>query len=429
MRTLSPPNIKDRFDVYRFFNGLSVEPKVEAGRRRTKAPRVKSFLLEHVARRNNGNQKTPEKIFADMGVGMKRIDDDFMAISGDVTDKESRTTSKQNTGFLEKLDSRFFVYYTSEESEPAQNRVAQWAQSPDLDHTWFSSHLLQELWNRDVSKRGDDRFGKLVFSHDSIFDMPDDFASNVPDDDEETGENSPEDLDDAPPNDDGVDFERRKARFEMKDRVGMIRGSLGKLQQDYDPLYALYALRLPCFAGKGGHDLYQDGRITNCSDSFEALRNTVIYLYRIYKAVLDYSERIAWPETQSSQSLHMGTRGAPLIIRFTESLSEATFSRWTQMAFQKRNRFKLWGDPIQLGPTKVHVYGADRHLWQPINMELTANGMTAILPQGTCGNTIHRLVANVQHYVSPKINTWIGETPYEDIVKEWPAASEKIYEN
>jgi hypothetical protein len=51
----------------------------------------------------------------------------------------------------------------------------------------------------------------------------------------------------------------------------------------------------------------------------------------------------------------------PLIINFAERLSEATFNRWVILAFQKRNQFRLWGDPVQLGPTKVHVYGADRH--------------------------------------------------------------------
>jgi hypothetical protein len=102
-------------------------------------------------------------------------------------------------------------------------------------------------------------------------------------------------------------------------------------------------------------------------------------------------------------------------------LSEATFDRWIQIGFQKRNRFKLWGDPIRLGPTKVHVYGADRHLWQPINMEITAKQLVAILPVGTCGNTFHRLVTNIQQYVAPKINAWVGSDPFNDLVNKWPS--------
>src|SRR4030042_2800073 len=145
--------------------------------------------------------------------------------------------------------------------------------------------------------------------------------------------------------------------------------------------------------GHGGHDLYQTGQITNRTDSFEDHRNTVRYLYRIYKAILDSTEKSAWSEISSTPAFpHVGLKGVPLVVKFSESLSKATFNRWVQKAFQKRNRFKLWGDPIRLGPTKVHVYGADRHLWQPINLALTASGVGALLPQGTCGNTFHRLL-------------------------------------
>jgi hypothetical protein len=118
-------------------------------------------------------------------------------------------------------------------------------------------------------------------------------------------------------------------------------------------------------------------------------------------------------------------KGVPLIVRFDEPLSTATFDRWIQLAFQKRNRFKLWGSPIRLGPTKVHVYGADRHLWQPINLEITSKELVAILPLGTCGNTFHRLVANIQHYVSPKISAWVGSEPFDSLVSRWsPSAKE-----
>ncbi|MDP2898733.1 MAG: hypothetical protein Q8Q12_19520 [bacterium] len=308
----------------------------------------------------------------------------------------------------------------------AQNLVAKWVQAPDLDYTWFSSPLLQVLWDKDVSKRGDERFGKLVFRHESIFDMPEDFSSP----EETTEETASEDVtEEATDDEEGIteerlEVERRKARFEMGDKIGRIKSALSKLQEYYDPLHALYALRLPSRMGCGGHNLYQAGRITNRTDSFEDHRNTVRYLYRIYKAILDFTEKSAWSEISSTQALHVGLKGVPLVVKFSEPLSEATFNRWVQKAFQKRNRFKLWGDPIRLGPTKVHVYGADRHLWQPINLELTAKGAVAILPQGTCGNTFHRLVTNIQRYVRPKIQAWVGSETFEKVVRQWPANAE-----
>jgi len=419
MLRLAPQNPKDRFEVYRFFNGISEEAKEGLDQRRVRVPMVKTFLLEHVGNHDKSHSKIPVDIFASLGARVKRLDETFMSVAFRVLDPETHQTAEVTTGFVEQYDERFFAYYTSEDFTTAKGRVNKWIQSPDLDSTWYSGPLLQALWDRDVSSRGDSRFGKLVFRHESIFEMPEDFASveageqeDVEDDDSEVG-------DDRPEIDDNQEVERRRARFEMADRIGKIRLALDNLQGNYAPLHALYALRFPSRLGRGSHDLFQNGRITNRSDSFEDHRNTVRYLYRIYKSILNSTEQSAWHAMSAEKSLHTGMKGVPLIVKFDEPLSKATFDRWIQLGFQRRNRFRLWGDPIRLGPTKVHVYGADRHLWQPINLEITSKQLVAILPVGTCGNTFHRLVTNIQQYVSPKIKAWVGSEPFETLVSNW----------
>ena len=413
--TPGPRDATDRFEVFRFYNGISGESKEGLERGRTRVPLVKSFLLEYASNRSSQQLKPADRLFTQVGAELKHVDESFYSVTAEVTNGQ---TNRVVTGFLEQYDERFFAYYTHEDSVSAQKRVAKWAQNSDLDRTWFSSPLLQELWNKDVSSRGDHLFGKLVFKHESIFEMPDDSADATAEDEDDT--------ESAEQGEDRREPERRKARFEMADRIGQIRRSLANLQNNYDPLNALYALRLPSCTGRGGHDLFQAGQITNRSNSFEDHRNTVRYLYRIYRQVLEQTEKSAWHDISKSTqtSRIIGTRGEPLIVKFSEPLSKPTFDRWVSMAFQKRNRFKIWGDPIVLGPTKVHVYGADRHLWQPINLEMTADGIVAVLPYGTCGNTFHRLVANIQHYVCPKIAAWIGSQPFEQVVGNWPARVE-----
>jgi hypothetical protein len=71
---------------------------------------------------------------------------------------------------------------------------------------------------------------------------------------------------------------------------------------------------------------------------------------------------------------------------------------------------------MRLGRTKVHVYGVDRHLWQPVLLELTDRHLYAVLPRGTCGNTVHRLVTNVQRFLDPDVTAWVGEQRFEDLV-------------
>ncbi len=423
MLKLAPDNPKDRFDVYRFFNGISEEAKEGLDRRRVRVPLVKTFLLEHVASHENGHPKPPAEIFASLNAQVQLLDDSFMGLTFDVPNQETNRLSPLTTGFLERYDERFFAYYTCEDSTTAKKRVASWLQHPDLDATWYSSPLLQALWDKDVSKRGDNRFGKLVFRHESIFDMPEDTLSLESDSEDSSG---PDDEEmESPALDEQTEVERRRARFEMRDKIGKISVALNGLQTNYAPLHALYALRLPSRMRRGSHDLFQNGQITNRADSFEDHRNTARYLYRIYNSILQSTERSAWQQTTTERSLQTWKSGVPLIVKFEEPLSEATFQRWIQLGFQKRNAFKLWGDPIHLGPTKVHVYGADRHLWQPINLEITSKQLVAMLPRGTCGNTFHRLVANIQHYVSPKIQAWVGAEPFDSLVSQWASDLEE----
>ncbi len=413
---LAPAIVKDRFDVYRFFNGISVEQPRE---RTSRIPMVKSFLLEHVARRNGGTPRRVDEIFRRLGAETKQIDESFFSVVAEAKDEYGHPT-RTTTGFVETYSERFFVYYTCEKTEVADPRVERWVQQPDLDHAWFSSPFLQAIWEQDVSQRGDARFSQLVFKHDSMFEMPEDSADSMCEEEDASSQINDPDEDAPVP-------ERRAARFAMSDRIGRIRASLQRLQAEYEPLHVLHAIRLPSQTTTGGHDLRQDGKVTNRTESFEDHRNTLRYLHRIYASVLDNTEDLAWQREEAGihSKMFLPRNGAPLIVQFSEPLNPATFDKLVDRAFQKRNRFKLWGNPLRMGPTKVHVYGADRHLWQPINMEITDRRIVATLPRGTCGNTFHRLVANIQHYVSPKIDAWIGGETFSSLVSKWPKKMEQ----
>ena len=316
MLKLAPDNPKDRFDVYRFFNGISEEGKEGLDRRRVRVPLVKTFLLEHVASHENGHPTPPAEIFTSLNAQVRMLDEGFMGITFDVWNQETNRSSPVTTGFLERYDERFFAYYTCEDSTIAKKRVANWLLHPDLDATWYSSPLLQALWDKDVSKRGDNRFGKLVFRHESMFDMPEDITAS--DSDFEDNNNPDYEEAEGVAFDDQREVERRKARFEMRDKIGKIRLALKGLQSNYDPLHALYALRLPSRLGRGSHDLFQSGQITNRADSFEDHRNTVRYLYRIYNSILQSTEHSAWQQITTDRSLRTWNNGVPLIVKFEE---------------------------------------------------------------------------------------------------------------
>jgi len=390
----------DRFAVYRWLNGQAEDAVCKP-----RTTLVKTFLLEHVRASEGRQPKTPEQIFGRLGCTLNRIDETFYGVT--VQDREGGKA----VGHLEQYDERFLAFYTTRPSQEAKPLVSKWCQEPDLDCCWFNGQLLQQFWEQDVSKCGDNRFTKLVFKHDSIFEMPD--SAIPPSEDGEDAESAVP----LPDDDDVHDGERRNARFEMADRIGRIKKSLAKLQGEYAPLNALYSIRFPAAASGGSHNLFQHGQVTNHSPSFEEHRVKVRYFWRCYKQVLDATEEAAWEKPKKLSAALGGGQGVPLIVKFQERLSRETFDQWVSKAFQKRSPFKLWGRPIRLGPTKVHVYGADRHLWQPITMELTDRGVVALLPQGTCGNTFHRLVTNIQHYLSPQIEAWLGSRKFGDLLR------------
>jgi len=44
--------------------------------------------------------------------------------------------------------------------------------------------------------------------------------------------------------------------------------------------------------------------------------------------------------------------------------------------------------------------------------------IVAIIPKGTCGNTVHRLVSNIQIYLDPAAEITLGEKSYKEIANE-----------
>lgn len=418
MYPLAPENPRDRSAVYRFFDGKSSVAKEGLDASRLRVPLLKSFLLEHVAPGRDRKPRTPREIFEELGTEVRMLDDDFMQVSVFPKGTEDAPARPLPTGFVERFDERFFAYYTCEDSVEARKRVQRWLRSPELDACWFSGPLMQKMWDRDVSLRGDDRFCRMSFHHHSLFDRD---SNEVRDAGARTAEpktrlRDPEDDD----SDDLRETDRRRARVVLTDRIGKIRGILKSLQGTYAPFHAIQSLRIPSLSVRGGHDLHQRGQITNRTGEFVDHRNTVLSLYRRYKGVLEATETSAWGGRPGDARNRM-PGGAPLIVRFAEELDVQTFDRFVAEAFRERGPFKLWGNPIPMGTGKVHVYGADRHLWQPITLEFTTEGVVALLPRGTCGNTFHRLVANIQQYLAPDIEAWIGAKRFEDIAGDWPS--------
>jgi hypothetical protein len=405
MNEMAIGQIRDRHQMIRFFDGYAAERMDELVEQKLKRPVVKTHLLELLNGSCQASTDDLVGIFRRRGVHLKPLDEGMFLVSD----------GEGDVGFLERLRPRVMGLYSIVKSESLKAWVRHLVlRSSEIDHVWLSGMTFGVLWQLVTQLSRPYRFTRLVFTHNSIFDI--DGAVPEPDEDEETIAQDVETEDTEPI------IERRDTSFRLVDRVGVIQDKLDDLQKLYSPLYAISQLRFPSPVGRGGHDFFDDGRVTDRSESFRDHRSHLLFVVRIYERLLQATEEQAWYSIQESVDVPGQFHrivGAPVVIRFKEPLSPSVFQHWIAATFErKRNRFRLWGHPVRLGPTKVHVYGVDRHLWRPLFLELTATGCTAVIPNGTCGNTVHRLVTNVQRYLDPGATAFIGDKAYRQLVEE-----------
>ena len=425
---LSIADVKTRQQAVDYLEGYAGARRDELADDRLGSGLVKSYMLETVAQ--HSGPPDLESAFRSLGARLVQIDDSLWKIWADgspvPSDRAHLGGPPRWVGFIEQLIPRYPVLYTNEPSRQADAWVRRLVQTTaTLDNVWLSGIIFYQLWQRINAFNGPNTYGKIGFAYESIFDIDADEARDGDEADTGPEDESLEDVSSSGEAGAERQYEgvRRSSRFLMADRIGRMREALDKMREIYDPLQAISMLRFPSRA-RSGHDFYSNGKVTNRSDSFVEHRSYLEYVLRIYQQVTEQTESTAWADNGIREHSAGNARlSAPVVIRFLgqdgspNALEQHVFEQWITSTFgRKNNRFRLWGRPIRLGPGKVHVYGADRHLWQPISLELTRHHAVALLPKGTCGNTIHRLVTNIQRYVCPNVSVSIGDLSLAEVI-------------
>ena len=393
------PRLQSRRQYFDYLDGWTVGPVEGPRTRRTTRAVTKAFLLETSPTSSVGDVQTA---FSEGSqIVLEPVDEELFRMRW--------ADEAEDWALLEVDNNRYPVIYTAIESDIANRRVDQLVnQSSLLDRTWLSPSMFQQLWNLVEKTFPRNRFSRIVFEHESVF-------QRFEDDPHEQSEED-DDFDEELTNVERAhQTDRRRARVQITERIGEMQDAVLPWEKHYDPLASIIQLRIPAQA-RGGHDVYFDGRFTNRSDSTTAFRQTVRDVMKKYDSATHRVEDAAWPGMADGQ---VGLRlGAPLLIQFSEPLEPGAFNRWIATLSRKTNRFRLWGTPLTRGPGKVHLYAVDNHLWQPLDLEITRNHVYALLPKGTCGNSVHRLVTNIQRFVQPKVSVFIGEHSYEGFLKD-----------
>jgi hypothetical protein len=152
-------------------------------------------------------------------------------------------------------------------------------------------------------------------------------------------------------------------------------------------------------------DIRYDGKISTRGKSFQR------HLYLTNKLYEYYKKRIRNIEQEYAINFNKGTlEGLPINIEFERKNLDVKYILKT--IFSYKQPFNLWGYPKRLSDNYYKVYAIDLHSGnrgQKINFEVASDFITVYLPRGNCGNTIARLVCNIQLHLDSQIKVWGGD--------------------
>ena len=376
------PRFETRHEYFRFLDAQAIVLNSHQYAQLPTQVNISAFILEGPANRSPVSPNSPSTHF-----DIARIDDDLLTVRS--------AQEELPWAIIETEYPRFPVLYTALPPNEAAVRLnAFQADSSQLDRTWFSSTMYLKLWDRVRDTHPLHRFSSITFEHEQFFAR------------QTTSREAA-----------ALPIERRKARIKVTERLNHLADSVLPWSGQYSALSSIVQMRIPA-PNRGGYDVYHDGRVTNKSDSVALFREEIRDLTYFYDGATRAIEDHLWPVATTSAQQSGSTFGMPLVVTFSEPLTDDIFRRWISTFRRKNNRFRLWGQPISRGPQKVHIYAVDNLLWQTIDLEITPKHLIALLPQGTCGNTVHRLVTAIQRFVDPAIKVNLGNVRYEDAITD-----------
>lgn len=396
-------NWKNREDVFNFLDEYSTDIKEQIDAGKTKHTLLKSYIFETY----NSHVQTQGITSNNVTVDLPRVLE-FKNFKVTQVDEQLFYVGHNNEafGFVEQMNDRFSVFYSigkASTTDSYANNVVK--QSVQIDSMWISGIMFDAFWQHINQFHAPHRFIKMKFEFDGFFDDLQYHKAGLDDSD-----------------DSNIYDDRRVTSITMTKALHEIWDKISGVRELFPEFYSVGLLRFPSMTGRGGHDFYRNGKVTNRSDDFRDHRYQILNTVNTYRRITEHLESIMWldfevfraPETEYSFSLH----GSPITFKFEKPLSPGIFRNFVDYTFPRgKEPFKILGQPIWVGEHRVHIYGTDLHLWQRLMMELTPQQFTVILPTGTCGNTLHRLVTNVQRYLDPGVSVSVGNVRYDDIVR------------
>lgn len=275
---------------------------------------------------------------------------------------------------IDVLDPRFWLVHTTSRAGPVQRllRTHVW-HSTDIDWCWLPSDSVRRMQDD-----GETRWFKSDF-------RGDDLLRTQP-----------------------VEARRLKVQLEGDHAQRLFNLlSTNEAYRSSSPLTAI-ALRLGSTElGYVDEAAHYRGRFVARGTSFEVHVGFVSKWIRQYAEDVRSIERrhtIGW-ETEQSGAYR--SHGETVMIKLGRPISDIDL--FASSLFSSRDPFRLWAVPRSTGGDAIEAEVVDLHLGQQLRMDITRDWIRVYLPKDACGNTVFRLVSNLQHRYDATVN--VPRTP------------------
>jgi hypothetical protein len=141
-------------------------------------------------------------------------------------------------------------------------------------------------------------------------------------------------------------------------------------------------------------------------DSFVLHQSVVQSVVARYRALVESAERVAigfdpisLDKTEGAHAEFGGGRMSGGPIEFTFSRPITDIGLFLDGLLSSREPFRLWGVANDVFDDYSEVEAVDLHVGERIRIEVSPEMIRIHLRRGGCGNTVARLVSNLQHHV------------------------------
>jgi len=151
-------------------------------------------------------------------------------------------------------------------------------------------------------------------------------------------------------------------------------------------------------------DVKFNGKVTARGTSFQCHLALLGELYGRYARIIEAIEsraRVTWEEVGGGRRVS----GVPVYFRFARDAGTPT--ELCARLFTCAEPFRLWGVPTPVSDDYIRVSAVDLHAGQPLALEITREWIRVYLHRSSCGNTIARLLTNLQHTIDAQVEAEI----------------------